>query len=55
LRARVLFLPVAAAIVGDEAGAHDAVQDGIALALKQHCSFRGEGPQRSAEPDAVPD
>jgi len=38
------FLRVATAIVGDEAAAHDAVQEGFALALKERRSFRGEGP-----------
>jgi RNA polymerase sigma factor (sigma-70 family) len=37
------FLRVATAIVGDEAAAHDAVQEGFALALKERRSFRGEG------------
>lgn len=38
------FLRVATAIAGDEAGAHDAVQDGFAQALREQQSFRGEGP-----------
>ena len=38
------FLRVATAIVGDEAAGHDAVQEGLALALKERRSFRGEGP-----------
>ena len=38
------FLRVATAIVGDEAAAHDAVQEGFALALKERRSFRCEGP-----------
>jgi RNA polymerase sigma factor (sigma-70 family) len=38
------FLRVATAIVGDEAAAHDAVQEGFAVALKERRSFRGEGP-----------
>ena len=38
------FLRVAIAIVGDEAAAHDAVQDAFAQALKQRASFRGDGP-----------
>ncbi|MGZ4371344.1 MAG: RNA polymerase sigma factor [Gaiellaceae bacterium] len=38
------FLRVASAIAGDEAGAHDAVQDGFAQALREQQSFRGEGP-----------
>jgi RNA polymerase sigma factor (sigma-70 family) len=38
------FLRVAAAIVGDEATGHDAVQDGFAEALREQQSFRGEGP-----------
>jgi RNA polymerase sigma-70 factor (ECF subfamily) len=37
------FLRVATAILGDEAIAHDAVQDGFAEALRQRTSFRGEG------------
>src|ERR1700758_18890 len=37
------FLRVATAIVGDEAGGHDAVQDGFAQALREQQSFRGEG------------
>jgi RNA polymerase sigma-70 factor (ECF subfamily) len=38
------FLRVATAILGDEATAHDAVQDGFAKALREQSSFRGEGP-----------
>jgi RNA polymerase sigma factor (sigma-70 family) len=38
------FLRVATAIVGDEAAAHDAVQDAFAQALKQRATFKGEGP-----------
>ena len=38
------FLRVAAAVLGDEATAHDAVQDGFAQALRKQSSFRGEGP-----------
>ena len=38
------FLRVATAIVGDEAAAHDAVQDAFAQALKQRASFKGDGP-----------
>jgi RNA polymerase sigma-70 factor, ECF subfamily len=38
------LLRVATAIVGGEAGAHDAVQDGFAQALLEQESFRGEGP-----------
>jgi RNA polymerase sigma factor (sigma-70 family) len=38
------FLRVATAIVGDEAAAHDAVQEGFAVALKERRSFRGVGP-----------
>jgi RNA polymerase sigma-70 factor, ECF subfamily len=37
------FLRVATAILGDEAIAHDAVQEGFAEALRQRTSFRGEG------------
>jgi len=37
------FLRVAIAIVGDEAEAHDAVQEGFARAIKSAASFRGEG------------
>jgi DNA-directed RNA polymerase specialized sigma24 family protein len=37
------FLRVATAIVGDEASAHDAVQEGLAQALREQQSFRGEG------------
>ena len=38
------FLRVATAILGAEATAHDAVQDGFAQALREQSSFRGEGP-----------
>ncbi|HEU5370907.1 MAG TPA: sigma-70 family RNA polymerase sigma factor [Gaiellaceae bacterium] len=38
------FLRVAIAVLGDEATAHDAVQDGFAQALREQSSFRGEGP-----------
>jgi RNA polymerase sigma-70 factor, ECF subfamily len=43
-RARYLqFLRVSAAIVGDEAAAHDAVQEGFARAVSSARSYRGEG------------
>jgi RNA polymerase sigma-70 factor, ECF subfamily len=38
------FLRVATAILGDEASAHDAVQEGFAQALREQGSFRGDGP-----------
>jgi RNA polymerase sigma factor (sigma-70 family) len=38
------FLRVATAILGDEAGGHDAVQEGFSQALRQQSSFRSEGP-----------
>ncbi len=38
------FLRVALAIVGEEAGARDAVQEGFARALKALRSFGGDGP-----------
>jgi len=38
------FLRVATAILGDEASAHDAVQEGFAQALREQRSFRAEGP-----------
>lgn len=38
------LLRVAIAIVGDEAGGHDAVQEGFARALREQRSFRGDGP-----------
>jgi RNA polymerase sigma factor (sigma-70 family) len=38
------FLRVAVAIVGDEASARDAVQEGFARALKGSRSFAGDGP-----------
>ncbi|HEX3617672.1 MAG TPA: sigma-70 family RNA polymerase sigma factor [Solirubrobacteraceae bacterium] len=37
------FLRVAAAIVGNEASGHDAVQEGFAQALRAQQSFRSEG------------
>jgi RNA polymerase sigma factor (sigma-70 family) len=37
------FLRVAIAVVGDEAGAHDAVQEGFARAIRSAGSYRGEG------------
>jgi RNA polymerase sigma factor (sigma-70 family) len=37
------FLRVATAILGDEASAHDAVQEGFARALREQRSFRREG------------
>ena len=37
------FLRVAMAIVGEEAAAHDAVQDGFARAIRLADSYRGEG------------
>lgn len=38
------FLRVAAAILGEEAAGHDAVQEGFVQALREQRSFRGEGP-----------
>jgi RNA polymerase sigma-70 factor, ECF subfamily len=38
------FLRVATAIVGNEPGGHDAVQEGFAQALREQQSFRGDGP-----------
>jgi RNA polymerase sigma-70 factor (ECF subfamily) len=38
------FLRVATAILGDEEGGHDAVQEGFAQALRAQRSFRSEGP-----------
>src|SRR5215211_8091585 len=38
------FLRVAAAITGDDALAHDAVQDGFARALRSVRSFRSDAP-----------
>lgn len=38
------FLRIAAAITGDDALAHDAVQDAFARALRSRHSFRGEAP-----------
>lgn len=40
----VYFVQVARAVVGDEATAHDAVQEGFAQAIRWRDSFRGEGP-----------
>jgi RNA polymerase sigma-70 factor (ECF subfamily) len=37
------FLRVAIAVVGDEATAHDAVQEGFARAIRLAGSYRGEG------------
>lgn len=37
------FLRVAAAILGDEASGHDAVQEGFAQALREQQSFRRDG------------
>jgi RNA polymerase sigma-70 factor (ECF subfamily) len=37
------FLRVAVAILGDEPGGHDAVQEGFARAIRSADSFRGEG------------
>jgi RNA polymerase sigma factor (sigma-70 family) len=37
------FLRVAIAVVGDEAGAHDVVQEGFARAIRSAKSYRGEG------------
>jgi RNA polymerase sigma-70 factor (ECF subfamily) len=37
------FATVAAAIVGSQAGARDAVQDGFAAAIRNRRQFRGEG------------
>jgi len=39
------FLRLAAAILGDEASGHDAVQDGFAQALREQQSFRRDGPR----------
>jgi RNA polymerase sigma-70 factor (ECF subfamily) len=36
------FLALALAVVGNREGAHDAVQEGFARALRHRCSFRGE-------------
>jgi RNA polymerase sigma-70 factor (ECF subfamily) len=38
------FVQVARAVVGDEATAHDAVQEGFAQAIRKRESFRGDGP-----------
>jgi RNA polymerase sigma factor (sigma-70 family) len=38
------FVQVARAVVGNEASANDAVQDGFAQAIRKRDSFRGEGP-----------
>jgi RNA polymerase sigma-70 factor (ECF subfamily) len=38
------FVQVARAVVGDEATAHDVVQDGFSLAIRNRESFRGDGP-----------
>ena len=38
------FLRVATAILGAEASAHDAVQEGFAQALREQRSFRSDGP-----------
>ncbi len=38
------FLRVARAVVGDEAAAHDAVQDGFSQAICKRDSYRGDGP-----------
>ena len=38
------FVQVARAVVGDEAAAHDAVQDGFSQAIRKRSSFRAEGP-----------
>jgi RNA polymerase sigma-70 factor (ECF subfamily) len=44
-RARLAeFRRVAAAILGDRELARDAVQEAVALAIRQRASFRGEGP-----------
>ncbi len=40
----VHFLRLTTAILGDEAGGHDAVQEGFAQALREQRSFRGDGP-----------
>jgi RNA polymerase sigma factor (sigma-70 family) len=37
------FLRVAIAVVGDEGGGHDAVQEGFARAIRSADSYRGEG------------
>ena len=38
------FVQVARAVVGDEATAHDAVQDGFSQAIRKRGSYRAEGP-----------
>jgi len=38
------FVQVARAVVGNEATANDAVQDGFAQAIRKRSSFRGDGP-----------
>jgi len=38
------FVQVARAVVGDEASAHDAVQDGFSQAIRKRGSFRADGP-----------
>src|SRR5664280_3654810 len=38
------FVQVARAVVGDEATAHDVVQDGFSHAIRERRSFRGDGP-----------
>jgi RNA polymerase sigma-70 factor (ECF subfamily) len=38
------FLRVATAVVGDEASAHDVVQEAFARAIQSAASYRGEGP-----------
>lgn len=38
------FVQVARAVVGNEASANDAVQDGFAQAIRKRESFRGDGP-----------
>ena len=38
------FVQVARAVVGDDATAHDVVQDGFSHAIRERRSFRGDGP-----------
>ncbi|MGA9761332.1 MAG: sigma-70 family RNA polymerase sigma factor [Gaiellaceae bacterium] len=38
------FVQVARAVVGNEAAAHDAVQEGFSHAIRERRSFRGDGP-----------
>jgi len=38
------FVQVARAVVGDEATAHDAVQDGFSQAIRKRGSYRADGP-----------